>query len=66
MKKQTDDPIIAEVRAARHKISAEHGHDTRRLGKHYMKLQEKMKKTGKYKFVTGFFSTGTAKARNEK
>ena len=60
------DPIIAEVRAARHKISAEHGHNTRRLVNHYIKLQEKMKKTGKYNFVTGFFSTSigtrTAKA----
>ena len=63
MKKQTDDPIITEVRAARHKISAEHGHDTQRLGNHYIKLQEKMKKTGKYKFVTEFFATGPAKAR---
>ena len=60
------DPIIAEVRAARHKISAEHGHNTRRLVNHYIKLQEKMKKTGKYKFVTEFFSTAAtpAKARN--
>ena len=53
------DPIIAEVRAVRHKISAEHGHNTRRLGEHYIKLQEKMKKTGKYRFVTEFFSTST-------
>ena len=60
------DPIIAEVRAARHKISAEHGHNTRRLVNHYIKLQEKMKKTGKYKFVTEFFSTAAmpAKARS--
>ncbi len=62
------DPIIAEVRAARHKISAEHGHNTRRLGNHYIRMQEKMKKTGKYRFVTGFFSTAngtkSAKARH--
>ena len=51
------DPIIAEVRAARHEISAEHGHNARRLVNHYIKLQEAHKKTGKYKFVTGFFST---------
>lgn len=63
MKTQTDDPIIAEVRAARHKISAAHGHDTRRLGNHYMKLQQKMKKSGKYKFVTEFFSTSPAPAK---
>ena len=57
------DPIIAEVRAARHKISAEHGHNTRRLVNHYIKLQEKMKKTGKYKFVTEFFSTAATPAK---
>ena len=64
MKRQSDDPIVTEVRRARHEISAEHGHNTRRLGNHYIKLQEKMKKTGKYKFVTGFFATGTTKARS--
>ena len=37
------DPIIAEVRAARHKISAEHGHNSLRLVNHYIKLQEEMK-----------------------
>ena len=58
------DPIIAGVRAARHKISAEHGHNARRLVNHYIKLQEKMKKTGEYHFVTGFFATETAKARS--
>ena len=52
-----DDPIIAEVRAARHRISAEHGHDTRRIVAHYIEMQEEMKKTGQYRFVTGFFST---------
>jgi len=51
------DPVIAEVRAARHKISAEHGHNARRLVKHYVELQEEAKKRGKYRFVTGFYST---------
>jgi hypothetical protein len=51
------DPIIAEVREARHRISEEHGHDTRRVVEHYLQLQEEMKRSGKYSFVTGFFST---------
>ena len=57
MKTESDDPIVTEVRRARHEISAEHGHDTRQLGEHYMKMQEKMKKSCKYKFVTEFFAT---------
>ena len=34
-----DDPAIAEIRAARHKISEELGHDPQRIIAHYMKLQ---------------------------
>ncbi len=52
------DPVINEVRAARHRISAEHGHDTRRIVAHYMKLDEELRKAGGHKFVTGFFATG--------
>ena len=63
MKRQSDDPIVTEVRRARHEISAKYGHNTRRLGNHYIKLQEKMKKTGKYKFVTEFFSTAATPAK---
>jgi hypothetical protein len=36
-----DDPVIDEIRAIRMRISAEHGHDTRRLVEHLMKLQER-------------------------
>jgi hypothetical protein len=61
MKTESDDPIVTEVRRARHEISAEHGHDTRRLGEHYIKMQEKMKKSGKYRFVTEFYSITPAK-----
>lgn len=39
----TKDPGVAWVREIRHKISEEHGHDVRRLGEHYMKLQERYK-----------------------
>ena len=37
------DPPIDEIRAARHRISAEHGHDPRRLVEYYRKLQERYK-----------------------
>ena len=59
------DPIISEVREARHRISAKFGHNTDRLARHYKKLDAELKKSGKYKFVTGFFATATepAKAR---
>ena len=35
------DPAIEEIRAVRHKISAEHGHDTRRLVKHYQEMEKR-------------------------
>ncbi len=35
-----DDPTIAEIRATRHKISAEFGHDPQQLIAHYIKLQQ--------------------------
>ncbi|MBI3947258.1 MAG: hypothetical protein HY321_15135 [Armatimonadetes bacterium] len=35
-----DDPVIQRIREARHQISAECGHDPRRLAEYYMKLQE--------------------------
>ncbi len=34
------DPVVKRVRAARHRISAEHGHDTRRLIRHYKELEK--------------------------
>lgn len=34
------DPVIDEVRAVRHRISEEHGHDPARLVAHYIRLQE--------------------------
>ena len=35
------DPVVKRVRAARHRISASHGHDTRRLVEHYRELEKK-------------------------
>lgn len=36
-----DDPTISRIREARKKISARFGHSAEKLGRHYMKLQEK-------------------------
>ena len=47
----TECEIVKEVRAVRHKISARFNHDVRRLAAHYQELQEKMRKSGKYKFA---------------
>jgi hypothetical protein len=35
------DPGIEHIRQVRHKISAEHEHDPKRLIKHYEKLQDR-------------------------
>ncbi len=43
--------IMEEVREMRHKISAEFGHDFKRLGAYYQELQKEMRKSGKYKFA---------------
>ena len=37
------DPVIDEIRAVRHKISEEFGHDTKRLLDHYRELEKKYK-----------------------
>jgi hypothetical protein len=44
------DLAIDEVREIRRKISAEFGHDPRRLMQHYKEMEEEMRKSGKYKF----------------
>lgn len=36
-----EDPLVAEIRAVRHRISEEFGHDTRVLVEHYRKLEMK-------------------------
>ena len=35
------DPTIDEIRAVRHRISEQFGHDPKKLCEHYMKLQER-------------------------
>jgi hypothetical protein len=46
-----EDPIIAEVRSARHRISAQFGHDVRRLCEHYMELEKQNRASGKHRYV---------------
>jgi hypothetical protein len=40
MKTNQDDPVIDEIRALRHRISARFDHDPARLIEYYRKLQE--------------------------
>ncbi len=46
-----DDPIISEIRQVRHEISGRVGHDVRRLGRHYMELDQKARASGQYRFA---------------
>ena len=43
MTEQPEDPVVDEVREARHRVSQTCGHDPARLVEHYMKLQERYK-----------------------
>jgi hypothetical protein len=40
MQAKPSDPVIDEIRAARHRISEKCGHDPERLVAYYMKLQQ--------------------------
>ncbi|MCY4567712.1 MAG: hypothetical protein OXD49_05330 [Candidatus Poribacteria bacterium] len=42
---------IGEIRRIRREISARFDHDVNKLCEHYMKLEKKYRKSGKYKFV---------------
>jgi hypothetical protein len=46
-----DDPAINEVRQVRREISAQVGHNVRRLGEHYMELERKARASGQYRFA---------------
>ena len=48
----TTDPLIAEVRETRHRISEECRHDLWKLYARYDALQREMKATGKSRFVS--------------
>ena len=45
------DPIIDEIRRVRHEISAECGHDPKRLLEYYLELERKIKETGEFRFA---------------
>jgi hypothetical protein len=45
------DPAIEEVREIRRKISAEFGHDPRRLLAHYVEYEKQLKREGRYRFA---------------
>ncbi len=47
----TECEIVNEVREIRHKISARFNHDVSRMVAHYQEVQEKMRRSGKYKFA---------------
>ena len=46
-----DDQVISEIRRVRHQISAQVGHDVRRLGEHYMELERQARASGQYRFA---------------
>jgi len=46
-----DDPMVADVRKARHQISAECGHDSKRLVAYYMEMEKKARQSGEYVFL---------------
>lgn len=45
------DREINEVRRIRHEISAQFGHDVRRLVAHYQELENKLRRSGEYRFA---------------
>jgi len=45
------DPAIDEIREMRWKISAEFGHDPRRLMAHYAEYEKQLQREGKFRFA---------------
>ena len=41
---------IQEIRRIRHRISAEHEHDLRKLAEYYRRIELELRKSGKYRF----------------
>lgn len=44
------DPGIEEVRQARHEISRECGHDLHKVASYYRKVEEELRRSGRFKF----------------
>ncbi len=42
---------IDEIRRIRHEISAEHGHDVRKLGEYYRTVEKRLRESGRYRFA---------------
>ncbi|NJN05977.1 MAG: hypothetical protein HC814_05850 [Rhodobacteraceae bacterium] len=62
----TPDPLIDEIHEVRRKISAEFGHDPRRLVAHYIEMSRKLKAEGKYRFVEAPLPTAEQTILNDK
>ena len=42
---------IDEIRRIRHQISAEHGHNLRKLAEHYRNVEKELRRSGRFKFA---------------
>ena len=42
---------IDEIRRIRRQISAEHGHDMRKIAEHYRKLEKELRESGRFRFA---------------
>lgn len=42
---------IDEIRRIRHRISAEHGHDLRKLMEYYREVEKRLRESGRYRFA---------------
>jgi hypothetical protein len=60
------DPATDEVRAVRRKISAEFGHDPRRLMAHYAEYEKKIQREGGFHFLEISANETEAIALNDK
>jgi hypothetical protein len=60
------DPAIDEIRDVRGKISAEFGHDVRRLMAHYVEYENELKREGKYHFAESTVDEAQPGALNDK
>jgi hypothetical protein len=56
------DEEMAEIRRIRHEISAQFGHDPRKLADYYHDLEEKYRQSGEFKFA----QTSTDKSKQGK
>jgi len=60
------DPAIDEIRKVRREISAEVGHDPRRLMAHYMDYEKQLRREGRYRFADSPSTEATQAVLNDK